>query len=774
MAPSAELATPKLDEAVDPGVHVLGIRHHGPGSARSLVQALAAIEPTVVLIEGPPEANELIPLVGSASMVPPVAILVYRPDEPKDAVYYPFAEFSPEWQAIRYALDHAIPARFIDLPVAHHFASEAGPTEIESEADLPKRRIDPLDLLAKAAGFDDGERWWDFVVESRRHGLGQANGDGVGMFRAILGAMAEVRGGEPEVDDPRELRREAHMRLAIRAARKEGHARIAVVCGAWHAPVLEPSSWPPARLDAAYLKGLPKSKVAATWVPWTYGRLSRDSGYGAGIVSPGWYDHLWATTDGVVERWLIRVARLLRDERLDASSASVIEAVRLADALATIRGRPIADLADLAEATRSVLCFGEEAPIRLIERKLIVGERLGRVPDETPSVPIQQDLNRLQKRLRLPPEADMSTKVFDLRNANDLERSRLLHRLDLLGVGWGRLVEASGRGTYKEGWTLQWSPELSVSLIEASVWGSTVADAATSSAADRADREAKLSGLTALLDRAILADLPSSVAAIMTRVESMAAVVADVADLMAALPPLANLTRYGSVRKADASAVAHAASGMVARICVGLPLACHSLDDPAAQAMFDAILQADSAIGIMALGDDLAAWQGALARLAESEKIHGLVAGRAARILFDAGVSGAEETARRMNLGVSPAVDPALASSWVEGFLRGSGEVLVHDDALFAIFDAWLDGISPDAFPSILPMLRRTFSTFEAPLRRTLGERARQRSGPVAQRSTTTDARLDSEIDPERARAVLPVVALLLGLGQPLADESKP
>ena len=39
-------------------------------------------------------------------------------------------------------------------------------------------------------------------------------------------------------------------------------------------------------------------------------------------------------------RWLTRVARLLRDEDLDASSAHVIEAVRLAEALAALRGRP--------------------------------------------------------------------------------------------------------------------------------------------------------------------------------------------------------------------------------------------------------------------------------------------------------------------------------------------------------------------------------------------------------------------------------------------------
>ena len=198
------------------------------------------------------------------------------------------------------------------------------------------------------------------------------------------------------------------------------------------------------------MKGLPKTKVAATWIPWTYGRLSRESGYGAGIESPGWYDHLWTAPDQVVERWLTRVARLLRDERLDASSASVIEAVRLADALATMRGRPLADLSDLDEAVRAVLCLGEEAPMRLIRRKLVVGERLGAVPEETPSVPLQQDLNRLQKRLKLAPDPERTTKVLDLREPTDLERSRLLHRLNLLGVRLGR-----GRGSTPGGADVQ-------------------------------------------------------------------------------------------------------------------------------------------------------------------------------------------------------------------------------------------------------------------------------------------------------------------------------
>src|SRR5262245_24631229 len=101
---------------------VLGIRHHGPGSARSVCEALKSHNPDVILIEGPPDANDLITLAADKEMRPPVAILVYLPSEPRRAVYYPFAEFSPEWQAIQYGLDQQIPVRFIDLPQAHQFA----------------------------------------------------------------------------------------------------------------------------------------------------------------------------------------------------------------------------------------------------------------------------------------------------------------------------------------------------------------------------------------------------------------------------------------------------------------------------------------------------------------------------------------------------------------------------------------------------------------------------------------------------------------------------
>src|SRR5215212_8846958 len=98
-----------------PTPHRFGIRHRGPGSARSLRAALATLEPDVILVEGPPDAADVLPLLAHAEMQPPVALLIYRPDQPQRAVYYPFAPFSPEWQAIHFGLTHHIPVRFMDL-----------------------------------------------------------------------------------------------------------------------------------------------------------------------------------------------------------------------------------------------------------------------------------------------------------------------------------------------------------------------------------------------------------------------------------------------------------------------------------------------------------------------------------------------------------------------------------------------------------------------------------------------------------------------------------
>lgn len=788
----------------DAPVHLFGIRHHGPGSARSLRAALERLSPDAVLVEGPPDADDLLPGAGHADLEPPVAILVYAPDTPRHATFYPFARYSPEWVAIRFALERGVPVRFMDLPFAHRPvevdaapaavppgapapeevgadpaprdarpAGSQGPAagDAAGGADEPDDRDpddddgalagDPLGALARAAGFSDGERWWHHVVEGRR-------GDDALVFAAVAEAMTALRETPTRVplDDARhEGRREAYMRKTIRAALKEGFQRIAVVCGAYHVPALAaPTARGVASADAEILADLPRTKTAAVWVPWTYGRLATASGYGAGVPSPAWYDLLWSDRDGAPVAFAVAAARLLRAEDLDASSAHVIETVRLAEALAALRGFGAVGLDELLDATRSVLCGGDPAPMALVHRRLVVGERLGGVPDDAPTSPLQRDLAAEQKRLRLPPSAVEKVHDLDLRQPTDLARSHLLHRLRLLDVPWGEPAgPGGGKGTFHEVWKLAWKPELALPLVEAGRYGNTIADAAGAVAAERAASADGLAALTAMLERALLADLPTAVEALVAAVHRRAAVGADAAQLMDALPPLVHVIRYGDVRKTPVTGVDAVVDAMVARIAVGLPSACLSLDDDAAEALFEHLVAMDRALALLARPDHLGAWRGALLRVVDLPGVHGVVAGRAFRLLLDAKAFGPEETDRRLRFALSSGVEPAEAGAFLEGLLADSGLLLVHDTALWGHVDAWLADLPPEAFVVALPLLRRTLATFTSAERRQLGDRA-TRGGPAA---TGPRGPTEHDFDEGRAARVLPVLATLLGVALP-------
>src|SRR5262249_55083256 len=127
----------------------------------------------------------------------------------------------------------------------------------------------------------------------------------------------------------------------------------------------------------------------------------------------------------------------------------------------------------------------------------------------------------------------------------------------------------------------------------------------------------ELPALTRLVETVLLADLAEAVPDVVSALESRAALTSDVAHLMAALPPLASTLRYGNVRGTDAAAVRHVVAGLVARICIGLPGACSSLDDDAATAMARQVGEVHSAIRLLGREEHAAAWTAVLRRLAD-------------------------------------------------------------------------------------------------------------------------------------------------------------
>lgn len=691
-------------------VSFFGIRHHGPGSARRLVGALDALAPATVLIEGPADASDLLPLLADPDMVPPVALLTYAEDNPADASFFPFAAWSPEYRAVLWAVRHGAALRFIDLPASDRLTTAEEALDAETMDAITR---DPIGALAEAAGYADGESWWSDVIEQN-----PAPGS---VFAAVADAMTALRSSDRPLSE-HEAAREAHMRLEIARAVKDSDGPIAVICGAWHVPALAEKRNLAA--DRDILKGRSKVKVRATWAPWTSPRLARGSGYGAGVAAPGWCAHLWESGDADHRDsvWLTRVARLLRDRGHFVSTASVIEAQRLGLALAALRGRPTAGFEELRDASIACLCFGERLVWDEIAAELLIGADVGVIPASTPLAPLLEDLQRQQRATRLKPEALERELTLDLRSDAGLARSKLLHRLAALDVPWGRLADAGrSRGTFRENWQLCWQPEFAVRLVENLVYGATIAEAAAARVIAAMQDEVDLGSLAGLVRTAMLADLKPAAEFGIGTLETRAALTSDCGMLLKTLPPMADIVRYGEARVGTAEHLSSLMPRIVIQAALALPYAARSLDAEAADALRSAIVAAENAIQLAELPPETSdRWRHALGQLLNDPQTARLIAGLAARLLYEADRLTAEAAADLLGQMLSPGTPVADAASFFEGFFGGSAGRLIHDAPLRTAVDAWLLSLDEDAFTASLPLFRRVFSALDRSERRRL------------------------------------------------------
>ena len=780
-----------------PNLHIFGIRHHGPGSAKALKHELEALAPDIILIGGPTDANHMIQWMGHEDLEPPVALVIYKADDPKQAGYFPFAVFSPEFQAIRYGLGQDLPVEFIDLPQGIMMAAQA-------QLAMPQGEL--MNQMATAAGYQSYEVWWNDLIEQRF--------DTSGLFEGVAEMMDALRSQDNAVAVPKaipvekllehipaealakmspeqieELKakqaeairkgetlaeaREAHMRERIRDAQDKGFQKIAVVCGAFHGPALQPKKLTDTQLradDKALLEPYESVDVDMAWVPWNYMRLSSFGGYGAGLRSPGWYQHLWDMNNETPRdssiAWLSKVSKLLRKEGFDSSAAHVIESLRLAESLAAIRDLPFPGLKELNEAIITVLCFGNPAPLQLIQKELVIGDRMGSVPIDAPMVPLQRDLYAEQRRLSLHPDVEANTLNLDLRKDLDLERSHLLHRLKFLDIPWGEIVPIRARsGTYREVWRLEWKPEFALKVVEASQWGNTVREAALNYAQDQAQKAENLAKLTELLDKVILSDLPEVIEVLMLQLEDKAALSSDVLHMMSALPPLVRISRYGSVRSTDKGLINQVIESLVKRICVSLPLATQNIAPEVATEVLEHLNRTHGIILTLRNTEFTDLWNTSLAEICDNKTTHGLLAGRSCRILFDAKKLKHDETKLRMerNLFLEPIANQELeqlmqAAFWLEGFLKGSDLLLLHDEQLWTLIDKWVNDLEGERFVHMLPLLRKAFSEFSESTRQQIREKL------LAEKdATANENKVLREYDQARAEEMLPYIEMILG-----------
>lgn len=719
---------------------VFGVRHLSPMGAHHLRRYLEEVNPTAVLVEGPSDATpHLVHLIDKQTK-PPIAILAFTQERPVRSLLIPLAAYSPEWVALTWALRKRRLARFMDLPAETFLALERGePSQaVPAPADTQAYLRDPYEEIARLTGEPDHETWWEKHFEHTQ------------VEDAYRQALFEFGAGLRSVDTERPRRRaetllrESFMRRAIREVLAQGHApeRVVVVCGAYHAPVLTVEE--PAMTDEE-LARLPRVATTQTLMPYSYYRLSAQSGYGAGNHAPGYFQALWeeleAGADGGLARlgvrYLSEVAGRLRKAGNMRSSAEVIEAVRLANTMAALRGDATAPtLRDLRDAAITCLGHGEASSVARWLDEVSVGDSLGQVPPGVLRTSLQEDFYRTVKELRLEDylkdkeqiiKGATSKEWLDLREDRftrspeaafrDRNRSIFLHRLSVLGVGFAKDVTAAddrAQSTYKEVWKARWTPQCEIELVENALRGDTIEIAAVRKVQEELASVTRVGKAAELARHSVECDLPEAMAAALARVQALAVDEADFTSLAGAAIELAHLARYKDVRKVDTAPLEPLISQLFLRATLMAPEAARCSDE-AGRAVGKGLAHMQE-VALLGEGErdmDGSRWTHALNVIADDDGANSHVAGVACALLLERGLVTDEALDRRVARRLSPGLEPGQGAGFFEGLATRNRYALLSRKSLWVAMSAFIEALDDDAFRRAVVALRRAFAAFE-------------------------------------------------------------
>jgi hypothetical protein len=579
------------------------------------------------------------------------------------------------------------------------------------------------------------------------------------------------------------------MRRCIRAVLARGHnpAQVVVVCGAMHVPALTETDPP---MSDEQFAALPRAETLLTLMPYSYPRLSSLSGYGAGNHAPLYFQHLYerhkaGEPERLPERWLSELAQAMRRAGHLSSAADVIEAVRLAIALAALNDGSAPTLRDLRDAATTCLGQGDFERVRPHLAILEIGDEVGRLPPDVGQTALQEDFEYQLDRLGLVGFKRDSNQVLplDLREKTaasspeeallDRNRSAFLHRLRLFQVPFGAPSDsgdappsreglapvpwqteseadalkhrAETAGTFRERWKMRWTPECDIRLAEASMNGDTVEGVAAQHLHDAVSECQKVGAMADIVRQAVLCQLTDALGLARERLQALAIEDSHLTDLARAVQCLGDVIRYGSVRKVDPGPFKPLLAQLFLRATLQLNDACHCQAD-AAPALRDAIVTLDQIAGEHPQHVDADCWKHQLDLIARSDTVQGYLAGFVTTLLLSQGRFAEKELAIEVHRRLSPATDLPASVAWLEGLLAGNRQALFAHLVLWRQLDQFLTELDDEQFHHALVPLRRTFSALNpAEVRRVIDNLAEIDRGLARQLAAVANVPLEEE-----------------------------
>ncbi|MEV6924436.1 DUF5682 family protein [Dactylosporangium sp. NPDC051485] len=693
---------------------LIGVRHHSPALSAVMEELLDGFRPEAVLLELPAEFASWLPWLASPDTRAPVALAGVTGADGAPA-FYPFADFSPELVAVRWAARNGVEVVPCDLPLAarewHEPRSFLGHAPEVSLGDALKR---------SATGRPD-EDMWDRVVEARAPG---STPESIRRAALLVGwAMRTDAAAGPGVD-PLDLHREAWMRRCLAAA---GSRRVAAVVGSFHAAAL--LAPPDAGSSAAAAADAAADGVVTSLVPYSFALLDARSGYPAGIRDPRWQQAVVEAggrpeaVEAAALASVVEVCARVRAGGHPAGPAEAREVYRLAADLARLRGLPAPGRGELIEALQSVLAHGEVLGrgrvVAAAMEAVLVGDVRGALAPGAPRSGLRPAVEARLAELRLPGPGQPARKdlrLDPLRSDLDRRRDVALRQLAACRIPYAEPAAVEGTGgvdALSTRWSVEWTPGTEAMLDVAGLRGVTLPQAAEGALREQRRREEGAEGATAAqviagLAAAAECGLPALAGERLAELAEVVPASATLDELMRSLALLDRL-RNGHVPGLPAPAAAALAD---------LPALGEALE-AAAVRQVDGLAGSDDVADVRALV--------ALGRRADAAGV-GLRLADALERLSAAGTPAmsAAATAVQVMLALRPPADLGTrVASWIDaaeadearrrllGHLRGllaAAEPLLQSapDAL----DGLLDRVSslPDAaFLSRLPALRGGF-----------------------------------------------------------------
>ena len=743
--------------------HIFGVRHLSPTAAWHLRQLLDRVRPKLVLIEGSDDVDELIPHIVSPKSKLPIAILAYTASAPVRTFVYPLATYSPEYQALVWCRENKAKARFMDLPSSVFLGlmdrddgtavlQEEKPEDEEKKKDKPTlaqtlaedeeadpapiveekpRRDSIYDRVAALAGEPDYETYWERNFE-------QLHADGT-YLDAARTYGAELRNME-DFSTRRaaeSLVREAYMRRKIQQAIAEGFKseEIVVVTGAFHATALGPTLPPMTDEELAKLR---KRDSRLTLMPYSFFKLSSQSGYGAGNHAPAYFEMVW---NGYNENsaatlptlFLTNVVRELRASGTFRSTAEVIEAVRLAEAMAGMKGsRPT--LRELQDAAVTLLGQGDPAVVRESLLRVEVGTAIGELAKGVSQTSIQDDFYRELARLKLDSykanvKRDLDLDLRENRRVKsaeaaslDLHRSSFLHRLAVLEVGFGQKTTIRQDGTtWAERWALQWTPEAEIAIVEAVLLGETIELAVAFKFKQRLESCTSIAEAATIIREACECGMSGSIELARQTLQRLANDSTDFALLAAATQELGQVIRYGDVRQFDAEPLKPLLEQLFLEGALSL-VGGSNCDLAAAKNMVVGMNELNKvALDYTTLIDE-PLWLGELQKLAQADHLNPLLSGYACSLLVERNLISNDELGKEVSRRLSPGISADLGAGWFEGLAQRNRYALLTRLALWEQLAGYVASLADEEFKRALVFLRRAFGDFSPAEKRSITE----------------------------------------------------